>query len=136
MARRVAPGTGTLILDSEGLSKAASMDERTAAYVKTALREQGRVIVPAVTLAEVLRGGARDVLVHRALAHYEVVPITRQLGQAAGELLGIVGGNHTIDALVAAVARAQPGRVVVLTSDVANLTSLTEGSVDTVIVHV
>jgi hypothetical protein len=56
MARRVEPGTGTLVLDSDGLSKAAAMDERTAAYVKTALREQGRVIVPAVTFAEVQRG--------------------------------------------------------------------------------
>jgi predicted nucleic acid-binding protein len=118
MARRVAPGTGTLVLDSDGLSKAAAMDERTAAYVKTALREQGRVIVSAVTLAEVLRGGARDTLVHRALASYEVETITSQLGQAAGEILGSVGGNQTVDAIVAAVARAQPGRVVVLTPDV------------------
>lgn len=128
MARRVVPGTGTLVLDSEGLSKAAARDERTAAFIKQALNEQGRVVVPAVTLAEVLRGGPRDAPVHQALKQYEVQDITAGLGRTAGELLGAAGSDKTVDAVVAAVAAAQPGRVVVLTSDVNDLTALTQGN--------
>lgn len=60
MARRVAAGTGVLLLDSEGLSKIAGDDEWAWAHLKQALKEQSRVFVPAVTLAEVLRGGSRD----------------------------------------------------------------------------
>lgn len=128
MARRVVPGTGTLVLDSEGLSRAAARDERTAAFIKQALNEHGRVVVPAVTLAEVFRGGPRDAPVHQVLKQYEVQDITAGLGRAAGELLGAAGSDKTVDAVVAAVAAAQPGRVLVLTSDVNDLNALTQGN--------
>lgn len=130
MARRVAPGTGTVVLDSEGLSKAAARDEWTAALIKQALREQGRVVVPAITLAEVLRGGQRDASVHHALKQYAVEDITAGLGRAAGEILGQADSDKTVDAVVAAVAANQRGRVLVLTSDVEDLTALTEGHGD------
>lgn len=130
MARRVAPGTGTVVLDSEGLSKAAARDEWTAALIKQALHEQGRVVVPAITLAEVLRGGQRDAAVHHVLKQYDVEDITAGLGRAAGEILGQADSNKTVDAVVAAVAAAQRGRVLVLTSDVEDLTALTEGRGD------
>jgi predicted nucleic acid-binding protein len=136
MARRVVPGTGTLVLDSEGLSKAAARHERTAAFIKQALNEQGRVVVPAVTLAEVLRGCQRDAAVHHVLEHYEVQDITAVLGRAAGELLGAAGSDKTVDAVVAAVAADQPGRVLVLTSDVNDLNALTEGNANIKVVGV
>ena len=136
MARRVAPGTGTVVLDSEGLSKAAARDERTAAFIKQALAEQGRVVVPAVALAEVLRGGQRDAAVHHVLNQYEVQDITAALGRAAGEILGQAGSDKTVDAVVAAVAVARPGRVLVLTSDVGDLSALTAGRGDIKVVHV
>jgi predicted nucleic acid-binding protein len=127
VARRVAVGTGTLLLDSEGLWKAAARDERTAAYVKQALREQGRVVVPAVTLAEVLRGGPRDAPVHQALKQFEIVPVDTEIGRAAGEILGRAGGDKTVDAVVAAVAARQPGPVLLLTSDPGDLAALSQG---------
>lgn len=136
MARRVAPGTGTVVLDSEGLSKAAARDERTAAFIKQALLEQGRVVVPAITLAEVLRGGQRDAAVHRVLKQYDVEDITAGLGRVAGEILGQTDGDKTVDAVVAAVAAAQRGRVLVLTSDVDDLTAFTEGHGDITVVLV
>jgi predicted nucleic acid-binding protein len=136
MARRVAPGTGALLLDSEGLSKAAARDERVAAFVKQVVLEQGRVVVPAVTLAEVLRGGPRDAEVHRFLKQANIVDITGDLGRAAGEILGDVGTDKTLDALVAAVAVDQPGRVLLLTSDVDDLRALTEGRGDINVIHV
>lgn len=135
MARRVV-GTGTLLLDSEGLSKAAAGEERTAAYVKQALKEQARVVVPAVTLAEVLRGGRRDASVHRVLKKYETVDVTAGLCRHAGEILGEVGSDKTVDAIVAAVAAAQGGRVVILTSDVDDITALTAGRGDIAVAHV
>ncbi|MGI8535473.1 MAG: type II toxin-antitoxin system VapC family toxin [Mycobacteriales bacterium] len=130
MARRIAPGTGTLLLDSDGLSRAAANDERTAAFIKQAMLERGRVVIPAVTLTEVLRGGARDAAVHRVLKKMHVVDVNGHLARAAGEILGQVGGDRTVNAIVAAVAVAQPGRVVVLTSDPRDLTSLTRGRGD------
>jgi len=136
MARRTALGTGTLVLDSEGLSKAAGFDERTAAFIKTALLEQARVVVPAVTLAEVLRGGPRDASVHRVLKNFEVAVVTGEVGRAAGELLGEMGGKNAIDAIVAAVARSASGPVVLLTSDVDDLMRLTDGCDDIAVQHV
>lgn len=136
MARRVTPGTGTLVLDSEGLSKTAAGDERAAAYVKKALLEQGRVVVPAIVIAEVLRGGARDAKVHRALKQTNIVDITGGVARAAGEILGDVGSDKTVDAVVAIVAADQGGRVVVLTSDPDDLRLLTEGRGNIAVVRV
>lgn len=136
MARRVAAGTATLLLDSDGLSKIAADDGRAWAYLKQARQEQARVLVPAVTLAEVLRGGPRDAPVHRVLKQVNVVDINKAIGRAAGEILGQVGGDQTVDALVAAVATAQTGRVVILTSDTADIAALTAGRGDIGVVHV
>lgn len=126
MARRVAKGTATLVLDAEGLSKAAQDDVLAGAWLKKALQEQARVVVSAVTLAEVLRGSPRDALIHRVLGKINVVPVTEELGRAAGELLGRAGGSDTVDAVVAATAVSQPNEVLVLTADTAGLRRLTE----------
>jgi predicted nucleic acid-binding protein len=136
VARRVAPGTVTLLLDAEGLSKAAKDDVLAGAWLKKALQEQARVVVCAVTLAEVLRGGPRDASVHRVLGKVNVVPVNEALGRAAGELLGRAGGSDTVDALVAATASGLPGEVLVLTSDQADLGRLTEGNARVRIHHV
>jgi predicted nucleic acid-binding protein len=126
VARRVVPGAATLVLDAEGLSEAAQDDILAAAWLKKALQEQARVVVSAVTLAEVLRGGPRDAAVHRVLGKVNVVPVTDAVGRAAGEFLGRAGGSDTVDALVAATAADQPEPVLVLTSDTGDLGRLTE----------
>lgn len=110
----------TLILDSEGLCKLAVSDTHVAAYVRKPLTGRGRVVVSAVTLTEVLRGGPRDASIHRLLSKIVTVPVSPELGRAAGELLGKTGmSGHrcAIDAIVAATALAMPRPVVVLTSD-------------------
>lgn len=129
---------GTLVLDSEGLAKAAGNDRRVQAELTTALRRQARVLVSAVTLAEVLRGGRRDVAVHRVLNRVVVLPVSKDLGRAAGELLGssAMPGSATVDAIVAATALAQPGPVKLLTSDPDDLRKLTELKDDVVVVRV
>lgn len=120
---------GTLVLDSEGLSKLASGDARVRAYLDTAVAQRARVAVSAITLTEVLRGGPRDAAVHRVLSRITVVPVSRELARHAGELLGTTGlSGHrcAIDAVVAATALALERPVVLLTSDPDDLNRLVE----------
>jgi len=125
--RRVAAG-GTLILDSAGLSKLAAGDARVRAYLETARVRGARVVVSAITLAEVLRGGSRA-SVHRVLSRIVTLPVSPELGRAAGELLGATGlSGHrcAIDSVVAATALVTARPVVLLTSDPDDLSRLVE----------
>ena len=111
---------GTLVLDSEGLSKLAGGDVRARAHLETALTRRARVVVSAITLTEVLRGGPRDVPVHWVLSRITIVPVSPGIGRRAGELLGVTGlSGHrcAIDAVVAATALERERPVVLLTSD-------------------
>jgi len=93
------------------------------------------VRVSAVTLTEVLRGGPRDARVHAVLRHCRVLSVTDEVGQAAGELLGRIGRDDTVDALVAVTAADAPRPVELLTSDPKDLTALTAEMAE-VAVHV
>lgn len=119
----------TFVLDSEGLSKLADDHSDLVAYVANARKRQASVVASAATLTEVLRGAARDATVHRVLKRVEIVPLTRQLGRRAGELLGSSGlpATAAIDAMVAATAIDQRRPVVILTSDPKDLSALVEG---------
>lgn len=128
--RRVAAG-GTLVLDSEGLSKIAAGDPRARAYFETARARRARIVVSAITLTEVLRGGSRDASLHRVLSRIVLAPVTPELGRAAGELLGATGlSGHrcAIDAVVAVTAVESARPVVLLTSDPDDMNRLVEGS--------
>jgi predicted nucleic acid-binding protein len=125
---RVAAG-GTLVLDSEGLSKLAVGDPRVRAYVETARVRRARVVVSAISLTEVLRGGPRDAAVHRVLSRVTTVPVTPELGRRAGELLGAAGlSGHrcAIDSVVAVTALEMARPVVLLTSDPDDMHRLVE----------
>ena len=129
MARRALGAGGTLVLDSEGLVKLAAGDSRARAFLATAWERGARVVVSAITLTEVLRGGHRDAPVHRVLSRIVVQPVSPALGRLAGELLGTTGlSGHrcAIDAVVAATALDLPRPVVILTSDPDDLTRLVE----------
>jgi predicted nucleic acid-binding protein len=126
--RRVA-ASGTLVLDSEGLSKFAAGESRVLARVKGARARGARVVVSAITLAEVLRGGSRDASVHRVLSRITTVPVTPELGRAAGELLGatsLSGHRCAIDSVVAATALGMARPVMLLTSDANDMSRLVE----------
>ena len=126
--RRVAAG-GVLVLDSEGLSKLAVGNQRARAYLESARKRGARVVVSAITLTEVLRGGSRDALVHRVLSRIAVLPVTPELGREAGELLGrtgLSGHRCAIDAVIAATALELPGPVLILTSDPDDLNRLVD----------
>jgi predicted nucleic acid-binding protein len=126
--RKVAAG-GTLVLDSEGVSKLAAGDARTRAYLESARARRSRVAVSAITLTEVLRGGARDAAVHRVISRITVVPVSAEIARKAGELLGktgLSGHRCAIDAVVAATALELERPVVLLTSDPDDLARLVE----------
>lgn len=127
--RSVSLRGGTLVLDSEGLSKLAAGEERTRASLETARERGARVVVSAITLAEVLRGSPRDAAVHRVLSRITVVPVSREIGRRAGELLGTTGlSGHrcAIDAVVAATALETARPTLLLTSDPDDLSKLVE----------
>lgn len=127
MARQRVAAGGTLVLDSEGLSKLAVGDARARAYLDSARARRARVATSAITLTEVLRGGSRDVAVHRALSRITVLPVTAPIARHAGELLGATGlSGHrcAIDAIVAATALGLDRPIVLLTSDPDDMTRL------------
>lgn len=120
---------GSLILDSEGLSKLASGDARTRAYLAAAITRRARVCVSAITLTEVLRGVQRDAAVHRVLSRITVLPVGAEVARRAGELLGatgLPGRRCAIDAVVAATALGLDRPAVLLTSDPDDLAKLVE----------
>ena len=117
------------MLDAQGLVKLAAGDPGVRARVREALDRGSDVVTAASTLAGVLRGGPRDAPMHQALRHVTVIGISRDHGRRAGELLGatqMAGGQHTVDALLAAVALAQRRPAVLLTSDPDDMARLTE----------
>ncbi|WP_433826806.1 type II toxin-antitoxin system VapC family toxin [Actinoplanes sp. CA-015351] len=129
MARRPLSGGGTLVLASAGQTKLAAGDDRARAFLETARERGARVVVSAITLTEVLRGGSRDASVHRVLSRIVVLPVSAELGRQAGELLGVTelsGHRCAIDAVVAAMALGLPRPLVLLTSDPHDLTRLVE----------
>ncbi len=126
--RRVAAG-GTLVLDSEGLSRLAAGDAHVRAYLDSARVRRARAAASAITLTETLRGGRRDAAVHRVLSRITVVPVTAQIARRGGELLGATGlSGHrcAIDAVVAATALGLERPVVLLTSDPDDMGKLVE----------
>lgn len=120
---------GILVLDAEGLVKLAQGNVMARSYYEDARAVRGAIVTAASTLTEVLRGGPKDAPLHRILSKITVVPIDSERARAAGELLGrtgLTGHRCALDALIATVALAQRRPVVLLTSDVRDLTRLTD----------
>ena len=128
--RRVVAG-GTLVLDSEGLSKLAAGNAHARAHLEIALARRARIVMSAITLTEVLRGSPRDAPVHRVLSRIILVPVSPEIARRGGELLGATGlpGHRcAVDAVVAATALNVERPVVLLTSDPDDLSRLVDES--------
>jgi predicted nucleic acid-binding protein len=129
MAGQRIAAAGTLVLDTEGLSKLAAGDARARGYLDSARKRGARVAVSGITLTETLRGGARDAAVHRVRSRITVITVTEGIARRAGELLGATGlSEHrcVVDAVVAATALDAERPVVLLTSDPDDLNQLVE----------
>jgi hypothetical protein len=98
---------GALVLDNEGLSRAAT-DRAMYVRLHAAHLDGRRVLTSAAILAEVMRGTPRDAGVHRVLGGVVVEPVTREVGGQAGKLIGAAGmaTDQAVDAMLAATALA------------------------------
>lgn len=85
------------------------------AMLRRALREQRRVVIPAVVLAESTTGvGPRDARVNRVVATVgDVASVEEDLAKLAGSLRYRSRTDATVDAIVVATAVRAGGAVVV-----------------------
>jgi predicted nucleic acid-binding protein len=128
------PVAASLILDAGAVIDAAAGRARTLAVLAAAREEGAEVIVPAVVVAETVRGnGPRDARVNLLLRGVsQVTATTEDRARIAGGLLGAARADNTIDALVVAEAIARGGAVV-LTGDVSDLRKLAAGHPEVVL---
>ena len=129
----------TIVLDSAGLSQAAARNPSVHALLTMTAQHGGRILVPAVVLAEVLTGQARDAQVWHTVNRLVVEPVDRHIGAEAGPLRERARSRRkkrdlTLDALVAAVAR-QYAPSIVLTCDDTDFALLCDDA-DVVVQHV
>ncbi|PZG95830.1 DNA-binding protein [Streptomyces sp. NTH33] len=111
---------GTLLLDSEGLSKLYLKDRIVLTLVQAASEEGIRVATTAVTTLEADYERIHPARIRWVLSRIDVHDVTKSVtDQAAALLRGhhLRGHKYAIDAVLAAVARSASGPVTVLTSD-------------------
>ncbi|AXI87118.1 DNA-binding protein [Streptomyces griseoincarnatus] len=111
---------GTLILDSEGLSKLYLKDRTVLAFIQAATEEGTRVATSAMTTLEADYERVHPARIRWVLSRIDVHDVTEAVTGQASALLRdhrLSGHKYAIDAVLAAVARSAPGPVTVLTSD-------------------
>lgn len=106
-----------ITFDAGGLIALERNNRRVLAIVRTALDGDGRIIVPATALAQVLRSPAKQVRLWRMVQHdqTDVVPLDSFHAQAVGLLLAKSRTSDIADAHV--VICAQRAGHAVITSD-------------------
>ncbi|MFB7362217.1 DNA-binding protein [Streptomyces hydrogenans] len=123
---------GTLLLDSEGLSKLYRKDRVVMALVQAASEEGVRVATSAMTTLEADYERIHPARIKWVLSRIDVHDITRETTDRAAALLRahhLHGHKYAIDAAFAAIAHDAPRPVTVLTSDPEDLTLLCGPSV-------
>ena len=121
--RRQAPPQ-RLILDAGAVIGLSRAEVRARAALAAALEVGAEVSVPAVVVAETVRGGPADAPVNRVLKAVGGVDVADEsIGRTAGRLLGIAGSAATVDAIVVATA-IEAGGAVILTGDAEDLGTL------------
>ncbi|MEU2207123.1 DNA-binding protein [Streptomyces hygroscopicus] len=127
MARRKLSHDGTLVLDSEGLSKLLNDDESVVALVAEARRRGMEAVVCALTVIEAVHARIDKARLSWVLSGLRVLPVGEEEAKAASALLmgaALHGHTYAIDAAVAAIALKQRHPVVMLTSDVDDMAKL------------
>jgi hypothetical protein len=114
----------SLVLDAGALVALERGDVQVVRHLKGAHTEGHTPLTHGGVIAQVWRGGDhRQVLLARALAGVEVLPLDDDLGRKAGMLLARSGTTDAIDAAV--VAMANDGDQI-LTSDPIDIGMLAE----------
>ena len=133
------------MLDNEGVSKAVT-DRAMYVRLKVAYEDGHRVLTSAAILAEILRGTSRDAEIHRVLAALPWIG-NRSDRTAGSQLIGAAGmsAQQAVDAMVAATAIEQvehaevadrSASVLIVTSDLPDLTKLVARRPGVAVVHV
>ncbi|WP_030874209.1 hypothetical protein [Streptomyces sp. NRRL F-2747] len=137
MARRKLSHEGTLLLDSEGLSKLLNDDETVVALVAEARSRGMEVVISALTIIEAVHRRTDKARLNWILSGVRVITVGDEEARRASALLmeaGLHGHKYAIDAAVAEAALRQRRPVVLLTSDVDDMTKLCGGRVHIVAV--
>ncbi|RDG36115.1 DNA-binding protein [Streptomyces corynorhini] len=111
---------GTLVLDSEGLSKVALDDRRVMSLVRGAQDEDMRVVASVLTLIEAHHRRVNQPRFDWVVSRLVVEPVSEAIGRKAMALLkdaGLHGHKYAIDAVVAATALQARRPAMILTSD-------------------
>ncbi|OII66637.1 MULTISPECIES: DNA-binding protein [unclassified Streptomyces] len=122
----------TLVLDSAGLSGWIAQDRKIAGLLQAFYELGADPVVGANTIIEVTHARVNARRLDWVLSRVRVEPVTGQAARAAARLLkeaGLHGHKYAIDATVAEMALRQPGPVVMLTSDVDDMSRLCGGKV-------
>lgn len=132
--RRIqAPPPQRLILDSGAVIALSRNDGRARAALAAAWEAGVEVSIPAVVVAETVRGSAKDAPVNRVIkAVGEVTVVDERAARSAGALLGATRSSSTVDAMVVASA-VELGGGVVLTGDPDDLGTLAANHPEVVI---
>lgn len=127
--------SGTLLLDSEGLSKLYRKDRVVMAFVQAAAEEGVRVGTSAMTVLEADYARVHPARIAWVLSRIDVHDVTHAVANRAVVLLrehGRHGHQYAIDAALAAVGLGVPRPVTVLTSDPDDLALLCGGVVEVI----
>ncbi|WP_435614144.1 DNA-binding protein [Streptomyces coelicoflavus] len=127
MARRKLSHEGTLVLDSEGLSKLLDDDETVVALVAEARSRGMEVAICSLTIIEAVHARTNKARLSWLLSGLRVIPVGDEEAKAASALLmgaGLHGHKYAIDAAVAEAALRQQRPVAMLTSDIDDMTKL------------
>lgn len=118
---------GTVVLDSEGLSKWCAADQRVTAYVREAQENDFRLVVSALTPIEAFDMHSKNERFRWHLSRLKIEPMTDEVSFRAIELLreaGLHGHKYAIDAVVAATALRSAKPAIILTSDADDMEKL------------
>lgn len=131
--RRTQAPPQRLILDAGAVIALSRSDVRARAALVAAVEAGAEVSIPAVVVAETVRGAATDAPGNRVVkAVGQVDVVDEAVGRTAGRLLGDAGSSQTVDAIVVATAIEARGAVV-LTGDPSDLEALASGHDEVVI---
>lgn len=127
MARRKLSHEGTLVLDCEGLSKLVGDHEPVVALVAEARKRGMEVVISALTIIEAVHRRTDKARLAWVLSGMRIVSVGDEDAKAASTMLisaGLHGHKYAIDAAVAEMALRQHRPVVMLTSDIDDMTKL------------
>ncbi|MEV6772136.1 DNA-binding protein [Nocardia sp. NPDC051030] len=111
---------GTVVLDSEGLSRLVDDEPGVVALIAEARMRRMEVVMSALTIIEATHRKTDRARLTWLLSTIRVEPVDDASARSASELLlgsGLHGHKYAIDAVVAELAVRQPQPVLLITSD-------------------